>query len=644
LGRTSVTSLLRRSLAVLAATLTAATCAPVLAGAPVAGSLADGIDRVESVRAVKRLQQAYAHHVFAGDWHAAAALFTAGGRLSDGVHPEATGPAAIEAELLRDIGRGIVGRAPQTLHFQMFMSPIVTLSADGRSAQGRWHMIGMNGSLGGTAEWAGGIYEVGYRRDRGTWRIERQDYHPFLIGNYATGWHAATPELPMVPYRHDPAQVGTPVTAAVPAAEIRVGRTRGMAARVARLRGEDAVRNLQNAFGYYVDRRMWDDVADLFAPAAELEITGEGTYRGNAGIRRKLAQTGPAGLRYGELNDHVQANLVVDVSPDGHRARARGFSLGMVGRNEGKASWSAVEFDNLYFEDGGVWRIQRMRQATRMKTDYAAGWAKNWTTDPQPPTALAPDALGPTDLPAAWALTAGDRWQRSGNPAARSAPVSLAASLRAAAAFDAIENLAGAYGQYIDDAQWTALAGLFAAQGERDSAGGGFIRTPARIASFSAGRYGAYNPHRAFTSMHIRTQPVIHVAEDGATGQERTRLFQFLIGAADGPPAKYETGMLMTGMYEDDLVLENGAWRFKRVDLDHLLYTLDYRHGWTRIPEGTGKLLDPALATDVQFDAPGAGDTFPPFPNIGHMWFHYRNPVSGRAPPYLMPKYALPEP
>ena len=27
---------------------------------------------------------------------------------------------------------------------------------------------------------------------------------------------------------------------------------------------EDKVRNLQNAYGYYMDRKMWDDVTDLF--------------------------------------------------------------------------------------------------------------------------------------------------------------------------------------------------------------------------------------------------------------------------------------------------------------------------------------------------------------------------------------------
>jgi ketosteroid isomerase-like protein len=641
MGRRERGVIRKAALAVLMTLATAPTTGAMSAPRPIStATLSGGVDRVESVRAVKRLQYAFAHEVAAGDWRAAATLFTRDGRLIDGTASEAVGQSAIEAWLRSAVGRGVDGLPLRTLHLQMFMSPIVTLSPVGETAQGRWHMIGMDGASGGTATWSGGIFEIDYRRESGAWRIARQHYHPFLIGDYAEGWHSATAELPMVPYRHDPKRIGIPVSEETRSP--RAQSTRDMTGRIARLRAEDAVRNLQNAYGYYVDRKMWDDVVDLFTTTATLEIAGEGSYRGPAGVRRKLLHAGPAGLRWGELNDHIQADLVVDISPDGRQARARGFDLGMIGRNEGKANWSVTEYDNLYVRDGGVWRIERMRQASRMKADYAAGWAKSWLSDPAPPAELAPDGPAPADLPPRWDFAAGYNWKGS----KRSAPAfpDQAGALRAAAAYDAIENLAGAYGQYIDDSQWPELAGLFAAQGERDSAGGGFIRTPARIASFSAGRYGRYNPHRTFTSMHIRTQPVIHVADDGRSAQERTRLFQFLIGAADAPPAKYETGMLMTGMYEDDLVFEEGAWRFKRVDIDHLLYTLDYRHGWTRIPEGTGKLLDPALATDVQFDAPGAGDTYPPFPKVGHMWFHYRNPASGRAPAYLMPKYALPEP
>ena len=43
------------------------------------------------------------------------------------------------------------------------------------------------------------------------------------------------------------------------------------------------------------------------------------------------------------------------------------------------------------------------------------------------------------------------------------------------------------------------------------------------------------------------------------------------------------------------------------------------------------------------FDAMNTGDLHPAFPRVPRMWFHYVNPVSGRVPQYLMPKYVLPE-
>jgi hypothetical protein len=187
------------------------------------------------------------------------------------------------------------------------------------------------------------------------------------------------------------------------------------------------------------------------------------------------------------------------------------------------------------------------------------------------------------------------------------------------------------------------LGSIFAAQGERDSAGGGIIRTPARIASFSRQRYGPYNPHRTRANMHMRTQPVIDISADGQKAQIRTRLLQ--IAFAQPEPGKLRQGMIVTGMYEDDVDFENGRWRIKRADIDHLIYAQN-KNGWTHVPEDFGKKLTLSLGgvAGVKFDAPGAGDTYPAFPKLAHMWFHYRNPVSGRKPPLLMPKYDLPEP
>jgi hypothetical protein len=633
--------LFRRAL-VLLALLAAGLAVPALAGPTDAArlaALARDVDRVESVRAIKRTQLAWPHYIDMGEWDRAAALFTDDAELAHG-DDHFHGRPELRAYFQRMIGKGTTGLPEKTVHTPFMMAPIITLNDDGNSAKGRWHAFSMRGSLGGDAVWQGGIFECEYVRLKGVWKISRQIFYPQLLGPYETGWRPFRPELPMVPYSYRPEDMGKPfeLGPAVAAAPPQVWLA-SLAGRIQALRDEAAVRNLQDAYGYYVDFKMWDDVVDLFAPGGSVSISGIGTWTGPKGIRRSFERSGPAGLRYGEVNDHLQLDLIVEVAADGVHARARGIQLGMIGLDNDKAWWTLTRFDNLFVKQGGIWRIDRMRKAMWLMTDYTKGWAKDWSVPTSVPPAFKPD--GPAaPLPPLWAL------ERPAPVATARPATTLAAAetaLHVAGGYDAVENLAGAYGNYLDDNQWEELGSIFAAQGERDSAGGGFIRTPARIASFSRGRYGPYNPHRTALNMHMRTQPVIHFSPDGQKAQMRTRLFQTVIVPTDDPRAWTRTPMFVTGMYEDDIVFEGGMWKVERADLDHLIYA-PYDKGWTHLPEGWGKRMTPPLKAGVKFDAPGAGDHDPAFPRVPHMWFHYRNPVSGRNPPYLMPKYVLPEP
>lgn len=616
-------------------------CAAVLPALPARAAedadrlarLARDVDRVESVRAVKRLQNAWALYVDLGEWDRAAALFTDQAELAHG-DDRFHGRAAIRDYFVRAIGKGTAGLPEKTVHAPFLMAPIVTLTDDGNRAKGRWHAFSMRGSFGGEASWQGGIFENEYLREGGVWRIDKQIFVPTMLGPYEGGWRAVRPELPLVPYHFQPSDIGKPFVlgAGVPAGAGEGAALPELAARIERLRDEDAVRNLQNAWGYYQDFRMWDDVLDLFEPAGRVSVYGVGEWEGRQGLRSWLEAQGPAGLRHGEVNDRIQHDLVVEIAAEGRSARARGLELGMLGENNERAWWTLSRFDNLYAKRGGVWRIAHMRRAQWLRTDYDKGWAKDW----QP---LSP-AL--ENQPPIWSL---ERKPPAPRPLAGASLDEAERELHAAAAYDSAENLAGGYGQYLDDNHWDELAALFAAQGERDSAGGGFIRTPARIASFSRRRYGPYNPRRTAINMHMLTQPVVHVTADGSRAQIRSRLFQTVIppqAMPEGAPPR--AAMIVTGMYEDDLVFEDGAWKIRRADIDHLIYA-PYTTGWTRIAEDAGARSAPPLGAVAgeAFDAMNTGDLHPAFPRVPRMWFHYVNPVSGRVPQYLMPKYVLPE-
>ncbi len=263
--------------------------------------LALEVERAESVRHVKRLQDTYAQYSQFGLWNEMAALFAADAELIRG-EDRVKGQAAIGDYFLETFGGGQHGLPAGGLHTQLSMRPLINVSADGRTAKGRWWEWSMTGSYGGTADWAGGIYENEFVQDGGVWKFARVHYYPMIAGPYETGWRTVHDDQKIVPYHFTTDETGVPVpelpasTAVRPAAGDPAEQLAGLEQRIAAMNDEDQVRNLQNAYGYYVDRKMWDDVTDLFTADAVLEIADVGLYDGPAGIRRALERMGPAGL------------------------------------------------------------------------------------------------------------------------------------------------------------------------------------------------------------------------------------------------------------------------------------------------------------------------------------------------------------
>jgi hypothetical protein len=77
--------------------------------------------------------------------------------------------------------------------------------------------------------------------------------------------------------------------------------------RVEKLEGTRAIKKLQRAFGFYVDRGLWGEAADLFADDGTIEIGLDGVYVGKARIQEYLKRLhgGQDGLIYGQLNEWV---------------------------------------------------------------------------------------------------------------------------------------------------------------------------------------------------------------------------------------------------------------------------------------------------------------------------------------------------
>jgi len=646
------------------------------------------IGLAEDMSALKRLQRIYGFYVDKGMWEDVADLFTddAVANYPAGVY---IGRDSIRRHLFMNVGGGDIGDnglGDNRLYNHMNIQPVVHIDADGQTAQGRWRAFAYFGSLGRNAVWAEGVYEMGYVKQDGVWKISTLDYHSGFGAPYATGWvdpgeprqrggprnlpHPADRERSTACDGFPAACVGpfhyenlgksaaahawfSPLPEAHGARRASVmSRATELARRARILADEQAIQNLIKIYGYYLDRRMWDHVTDLFADDGTIEMDLRGVYEGKDHIRSFLDLLGPAGLQDGDVNDHVQLQFVVDVAPDGLTAKSRSREFDMTGKYESHGEWSEGIYNNTYVKEDGIWKIRSLRYYPTFITDYDKGWGEDAQPAPGLSTVFPPD-LPPSDIyeiypkahippyhyvnPVSGARPRYPREAgRPSNDEIQSVTRSLGRVQREAevenpeAAISAaektiarvkdyheLENLKNAYGYYLDKNLWNDLADLFAADGSMELAQRGkFIgRERVRQSLFSA--FGPEGPVAGRLGNHVQMQPVINVSDDGRSAKIRSRMMQQL---AFGPRAS-----MGAAVYEDEAVKEDGVWRFKTVHA-YNTWTAGYAGGWARNP---GTYL------------PGPNPTYPPdeppslkfsmYPAVYELPFHYDNPVSGRA-------------
>jgi hypothetical protein len=148
--------------------------------------------------------------------------------------------------------------------------------------------------------------------------------------------------------------------------------------RVQKLEGARAIKKLQRAFGFYVDRGLWQDAADLFAANGTIEIGLDGVYVGKDRIRDylKALHGGQEGLIYGQLNEWVTLQPAVDIAADGKSGTARWRDLGMLGQYKKHAEWRNGVYVNDYVKEDGVWKIKALHLYVDFLVPYEKGWAR----------------------------------------------------------------------------------------------------------------------------------------------------------------------------------------------------------------------------------------------------------------------------
>lgn len=687
---------MKRTLLLFGATIALLLALPARADAGL-DALARDLDRTESVRAVKELQAHYAQYAQYGLWREVGALFSTRGRfvfdgkVKDAPTATATGSTAI-AEFLRNrYGGGREGLRADSLSAMFIESPVVNLSVDGESAQARWQTLIFHGQ-GTQARIEGGIYQNEYVREGGVWKIAVANYYPQYDGPYEAGWvNWGGDDLPVIPKHFTTETAGIPIPPPVgPAPRTRASLAQ-LQQRVDVLNEKDRIRNLQSAYGYYADRKMWDDVVDLFAEDGVVAVGGQGIWRGKAGVRRWAQSMGPAGLSHGQLRDRLQNDVVVSISPGGNEAFARGIELGMLGEaDEEKGWWEIATFHNRFVKENGVWKIREMRRFVQVKTDIFQGWGRNRIVESAPGGAHAPDAA----LPAADVAPAGlampaflGRHPVTGREIRPAGDAKLVATraltgaisrgrpavadidevrrrLARSAAYDGVENISAAYGFYVDDMDNAGWANTMARNGFKETPFQGYHIGRDRLI---AARVRGPGPQtQAGISYHWFTQPVVRVSDDGRSAAGRFRLVQPRTGKSVGNAGDFFGASFWGGMYHNRYILEDGVWRIWDLTLDEPYITpVAWKDGvWAKAKDPAPRPPAPAGAApapraqgappaapnvDIPLTALGRrelhfrGGTGEPrqWPSILPMWFDYTNPVSGRVPEYFQENCAL---
>ncbi|KAK1832535.1 hypothetical protein QBC39DRAFT_304547 [Podospora conica] len=626
--------------------------------------LARDVERVESVREIKDLTRTFSQLVQFGRWKDVASLFTDDGLVRVGTMARDNitvwGRDAIEKWIEQEHG-AMDGIRPGSLSTWLVDQPVTTLAVDGQTAQARWLVLRLLGDGKGRSRIHGGIFENRYEKREAGWKFSLLHYLPMFDGDYATGW-TNTGEgerlMPIIPYHFTPDSAGIPVLAAGPTfdkAPPTNATVEELAARIARLNDEDAVRNLQHAYGFYVDRRMWTDVVDLFAPNSSITTDG---VRFNGTIREHLErEMGPEDLSYGIINDHPMLDTIVYIHPNGQEATTRGFELGMIGDvNTTSQHWEFNIFRNTFTKDPttGIWKLQHLSQTRLLHANYTPGWATGGILPSRPPPSPPPflDITNRARVPTPTTKTTAN----------------LTAALARSAAVDGIENISSAYGFFADDIRCTSFATLHHPLGHKESPFVGWYRTPERIAQACLSRYATFDPapQRPRVPFHWRLQPVVLVSDDGRSGAGRTRLLQWGTGNATRGGFSGVAGF-NAGVYHDQFVWEEGTgrWRLWSLTIDEFYWqSRGWGVGWaveapaatttTAVPAATETVPVPAATEtpglavayppDVLLTDPGLGrreEGFVPplvdFPGIKPMWFAYRNLVSGRVPENYWP-------
>jgi triacylglycerol lipase len=407
--------------------------------------LARRAERLHDEQQIENLQRIYGYYLDRAQWDQVADLFAEGGAIEFAQQGVYTGRRRIR-EFLGSLGPH--GLKAGWLNDHLQLQPVVTVIEDPRSglvtARVRSRELGMTGHVGGKGQWSEGIYENWLIRENGVWKFSLVQFFPTFITDYDAGWakdaqpapgllaslppdgpptqrYEIFPKAHVPPFHYVNPVSRQPVTYPANAAAAtnavaaptmpwimpRAESVRDPAATlaeaerlVARVKDYHEIENLGSAYGYYLDKNLFNPLADLFARDGSIELAQRGVYRGN-NVREFLlkvfgrAGDGPVA---GRLGNHIQVQPVIHVAPDGRTASVRSRMLQQMSSGN-RASMGGAIYANEIVKEDGVWKFSKVHAYNTFSAGYDGGWARAASRGmPGPSTDVVPDAPPSTTI------------------------------------------------------------------------------------------------------------------------------------------------------------------------------------------------------------------------------------------------------
>ncbi|HXC60079.1 MAG TPA: nuclear transport factor 2 family protein [Steroidobacteraceae bacterium] len=403
-----------------------------------AEDLALRAQRLRDEQNIENLQRIYGYYLDRAQWDQLADLFADDGTIELAQQGVYVGKKHVRAFLGT---LGPAGLEPGWLNDHIQLQPIVTVSSDGLSARIRSREFSMTGHVGGKGQWSEGIYENQLAKEGGVWKYVAVHFYPTFITDYDQGWSkdaqpapgplaSLPPDRPpteryeIYPKAHVPAfhymnpVTGRPTTypagnTSAVAADARPKQKPGMAFRkaqpdlqslvgkaentVARVKDYDEIENLESAYGYYLDKNLWNPLADIFSREGSIELAQRGVYKGPR-LREflfKVFGRGQEGPVENRLGNHLNLQPVITIAADGNTAKVRARMLQQMSMG-GRASMGGAIYENELVKEDGVWKFSKVHAYNTFTAGYTGGWAHAASSGMPGPAADFPPDTPPT--------------------------------------------------------------------------------------------------------------------------------------------------------------------------------------------------------------------------------------------------------